>query len=721
MLRIRIGQHWKHEGAAEALDGFGLELDGMALVPGASEEPLGLVMDQLLLATAALGAGQTLAQVSLPESSQELLLVRHGEALELHVLRLGRPAGAVRPPVRLEAEAWRRAVVRAARGWISDLRTSAAPARLRQRARSLLSSADRELPPLATAQAGLGLRVEPRTTPGFRLLATDVDGLLGREQRRAQVPIAVLALPGRLELVSRGTQAWEARGPTGLLLLELLRQAEEVVRALEAGERTFCLSPTGASLPWQLDVQGGTVTAPGWTLAWRAEALAEAMVAPSLALSALLPALDARLLENRYLTDFTTRGRAVLAALRAHVATPAEAPRAPGRRARRPPALPLQPGAQVRRLGFLRRGHAKGLAGEGETELRTLGQGFVLVGRTRAAVVTREGEVLRRWVAREGLSLGPSGETLLASETRWLKVQLDAADARWFRDHDGAGLEGPLLVTDEHLVLTTRPSGVRALDRFTGRELWRFLPQRPRRLHLALHSGRVLVTSESGSVHGLDVAEGNVRFRLTTSLPCLGPCLPWGRSAVAMLGRGERMGLLVLDPRAGTARFERELSLSYAASPLARGQRLRLLGQRDSKPVLLALGPKGATQWEAQLPVGPGPWTLHADGEASLVTSADGSAVRVDAQGRVDWRLGGQGASAVASAVLERQVLLVPGETVRAVEARSGRVVAEIPSPGGLHALCASERLDVAVLDAAGDLTVWNLGASLGVVDASGA
>jgi hypothetical protein len=43
-------------------------------------------------------------------------------------------------------------------------------------------------------------------------------------------------------------------------------------------------------------------------------------------------------------------------------------------------------------------------------------------------------------------------------------------------------------------------------------------------------------------------------------------------------------------------------------------------------------------------------------------------------------------------------------------------VVAEIPSPGGLHALAATEKLDVAVLDAAGDLTVWNLGASLGVV-----
>jgi PQQ-like domain len=717
MLRIRIGQRWKHEGATEALDGFGLELDGMALVPGASEEPLGLVMEQLLVATAALAAGQAVAQVSLPESSQELLLVRQSDDVHLHVLRLGRPAGAVQPPVRLDVEAWRRAVVRAARGWISDLRTSAAPARLRQRARALLSSADRESPAIAAPPPGWGLRVEPRAIPGFRFLASDPDGLLSRPRGRTPAPVAVLALPGCLELVSKGPESWEARGPAGLLVLELLRQAEEVVQALESGERTLHLAPAGAPLPWQIDVRKGSVVAPGWGLRWPAEELAKAMAAPSLALASLLPALDARLSENRYLMDFTTRGRAVLAALRALVARPLEEPRTPGRRPRPPPALPLQPGAQVRRLGFLRRGHAKGLAGEGETELRALGPGFVLVGRTRAAVVTREGEVLQHWVASQGLALGAGGEALLAADARWLRVRLDEPEARWLRDHDGATLDGPLLVTDEHLLVTTQPSGIRAVDRFTGRELWRFLPQRPQRLHLGLHAGRVLVTSESGTVHGLDVAEGSVRFRLTVPLPCLGPSVPWGRSAVTALGRGDRMAVLVLDPRSGDVRWLRELPLACVAAPVARGSRIRILAQRDGTPVLLSLGAKGVTQWERSLPLGPGPWTLNADGDASLATAADGSAVRVDAQGRVDWRLGGQGVAAVALAALQRQVLLVPGETVRAVEARSGRVVAEISSPGGLHALAATERLDVAVLDGAGDLTVWNLGASLGVVE----
>ncbi len=432
MLRIRIGQHWKHEGGGEALDGFGLELDGLALVPGASEEPLGLVMEQLLVATAALAAGQGMAQVSLPESGQELLLVRQGEQLHLHVLRLGRPAGAVRAPVTLEVEAWRRAVVRAARGWIDDLRTTAAPARVRAKARALLARADREPPAAAAATPGWGVRLEPRARPGFRLTAEDPAGLLGVAQRKAPVPVALLVLPGRLQLVSREPAAWQAQGLVGLLALELLRQAEEVVRGLESGEHALRLSPAGVPPTWQLDLTAGTVVAPGWALAWPAAALAEAMVAPAVGLAALLGSLDSRFAANGYLGDFTTRGRAVLAAVRALVARPTEEPRRPPRRHPRKRQAPeLQRGARVRRLSFLQRGQARGLAGEGASELRALPPGFALLARTWAVLVTLTGEVVQRWAAKDGLVVGPGGEAVLATGTRWLRVCLGQPDARW--------------------------------------------------------------------------------------------------------------------------------------------------------------------------------------------------------------------------------------------------------------------------------------------------
>ncbi len=486
------------------------------------------------------------------------------------------------------------------------------------------------------------------------------------------------------------------------------------MRALEAGDRTLRLSPAGAPLPWQLDLVQGRVIAPGWSLAWPAVELAEALVAPALALATLLGALDARLGDNRYLLDFTARGRAVLAALRALVARPQhEEPRPrERRRVRRAPAPPLQRGAQVRRLGFVRRGQAKGLAGEGEAELRALALAFVLVGRTRAAVVTADGTVVRRWEASKGLALGAAGEGLLADDARWLGIQLAQPEVRWFRDSDGAALDGPLLVTEKQLVLTTQPSGVRSVERCTGRELWRFLPQRPQRLHLGFHSGRVLVAAESEPCTG----RGRPGRR---PLPSRGsPSLPRARRLLGAGGGGPARarrphGRPRPRPAPGVVRWLREFPLAPVGPPLARGGRLRMLGRRDGVPVLLSLGPRGATQWERPLHSDRRPGGFQADADASLVTAADGSAVRVDADGRLDWRLGAQQALTIASAALQRRVLLVPGDTVRAVDIRSGRVVAEIASPGGVHALAATEKLDVAVLDGAGDLTVWNLGASL--------
>jgi outer membrane protein assembly factor BamB len=719
MLRIRLGQRWKHDGTADALDAFRLELDGVGLVPGASEEPLGPVMEQLLAATAALAAGQSAAQVSLPESTQELLLARLGDELSLRVLRLGRPAGEVRRSVTLDLAAWRRAVVRAAREWIEDLRVTGAPARLRQRARALLAQADRE-PLLVRAIApNWSLRFEPSTLPGFRIEADDQSGLLSVHGKRATVPVAPLAIVGHLSLVSTDVAHSELTGPVGLLALELLRQGEEVVHALEAGEPTLRFQPAGLLPAWDVDLTEGTVAAPGWVLPWPAVELVRALVAPALAFASLLPALEVRLSTNPHLLDFKTRGRAALAALRALVARPAPArlvsPRRPPRT-----SPPLHRVARARRLGFVRRGHASGLAGEGIAELHATGAGFAVVGRSRATVVTPDGQVLRRWSAAQGIAVGPGGEALLAANGRWLRALLDEPDARWLREFDGVALRGPLLPAGAQLLVSSEGEGVRAVARFTGCELWRFLPQRPQRLHLAIHAGRVLVASESGTLHGLDAAQGAVRFRIATPLPCLHPPVAWGRGVAVALGRAERGALLVAEAQTGTLRWLKELPMACAAPPVARGARVRFLGRRDGRPVLVSFGTRGATLWERPLPLGPEPWTLTGDDEASLVTAADGSAVRVDARGGLEWRVGGQTARANALATVERRVLLIPGETVRAVDVRSGRVLAEIPVPGGLHALAANEALDVAVLDAAGDVTLWKLGASLGVVEGRG-
>jgi len=104
-----------------------------------------------------------------------------------------------------------------------------------------------------------------------------------------------------------------------------------------------------------------------------------------------------------------------------------------------------------------------------------------------------------------------------------------------------------------------------------------------------------------------------------------------------------------------------------------------------------------------------------------ILTGSSGSAVRVRRNGRVAWRLGGA-ASTVTTVgpVLERGVLLVPGESLRAVDPRTGRVLAELPGGRGIRALAVGPGLEVARLDEAGDLTLHRLASHFAVVDSRG-
>ena len=76
MVRFRIGHSWKRERERAPQDAFGLELDGVDLLAGASEEPLDRVVEQLLSALLELKEGATFAEVALPEAHLELVMRR---------------------------------------------------------------------------------------------------------------------------------------------------------------------------------------------------------------------------------------------------------------------------------------------------------------------------------------------------------------------------------------------------------------------------------------------------------------------------------------------------------------------------------------------------------------------------------------------------------------------------------------------------------------------
>ena len=74
MLRIRIGRRWTRERGTAPHDSVSLELDGVALVDGAEDEPLLPLVESILGSTGALARGTPMADVSLPESGLVLCL-----------------------------------------------------------------------------------------------------------------------------------------------------------------------------------------------------------------------------------------------------------------------------------------------------------------------------------------------------------------------------------------------------------------------------------------------------------------------------------------------------------------------------------------------------------------------------------------------------------------------------------------------------------------------
>jgi hypothetical protein len=162
MLRIRTGRRWTRERSPAPHDSVSLELDGVALVSGAEEEPLLAVMESLLGGTRSLARGAALADVTLPESGLVLCLDRTEEGCTLRVATTTRPARLLRR-VRLDWAEWTEGVERAGASFLEDLTSSgvAGPTRrgLREKLKSIHEPPRR---PPRTPPAPLGLRVEPR-------------------------------------------------------------------------------------------------------------------------------------------------------------------------------------------------------------------------------------------------------------------------------------------------------------------------------------------------------------------------------------------------------------------------------------------------------------------------------------------------------------------------------------------------------------------------------
>jgi outer membrane protein assembly factor BamB len=726
MIRFRIGHRWKREPAEAPHDSVSLELDGVNLLPGAVEEPLVEAVPALVEAVAGLRAGgRRLAQVSLTEAHLELVLRRSGTDIELQVASLSRPARLLRPPLRLDAEELAEAARACGQGFLEDL-TQVAPRRLSGEARQGLERALRLLEepvhfPEELRPEPFTRRVAPPTLPGFGFALDDADDVLRRAAREKGPALASLLCPGEVWLsLPERPVAWRAPGPPFLTALELARQAADLARAVELGEPRFSFEPAGVRPELTLELKTGEARLGGATFPLRGEALVEAMYHLGQALAVSMSERERALAGNPYLVELTERCREGLSHLRGPVQPPEESGTAMARMAVSPGATrPLKVPGRLRRLRFDDLWEQRKLADADQGRLMLGRQGPVYSSPQMACAFERKsGKQIWRRAATHGVAASTDGYSLAASAVRVCGFHGKGAGARWLHDHDGLRI-GPLLLRQDGLLLTLSDDRIAlAYNEMTGREMWRLTPPRTRRSHLGIHAHRALLATDSGYLYGLDLADGQVRFRVSASLPFLGPPVPWGRRFVATLGQGSHFAMLLSDAHTGEAAWTYEMSLSLPSAPLPSGKRLYVAGEMEGEGVLLCVDANGQTRWQRALHLGPGPFALARLPGGVLVTSALGAATRLNDEGEVDWRVGaaGEQLSKALQPIISRGVVLVPGERVRAVDPDSGDVLAEVRAGAGLMALQVDSQLNLYFLDELGTLSAYRLVSHFAVV-----
>lgn len=714
MIRIRLGQRWKRERPPEPVDSFGVELDGIELLPGANEERLTELLPALASAAAGLWRAEAPdAQVSLTGAHLELLLERQGAEVLLQVVSLERPARIARAAV-VELAELASALERSGHALTEALQEVGLP-RPRPLARTLgiLGRSPKE-PPLRPPPDAYSFR-KAAAAPGQLGFWLFDDASRGLRFRQGGPALPSLMLTGELELRLSPEAVWRGRGVPFLFALELSRQAEELAAALETGAEAWRFQPGGIGSFVSLDLRRHTATL---------EHAGPAPLAPKTLLRGMFELGGEVALafghrhraqsRNPYLESLVRRCHAGLSAQRDPPPLTDEPTVTTSRRAI--PSRPLPTPGTLKRLRFERAWTQNALEGAAGT-LWVGPKGPCVASPTLACGFTPAGTLRFRRHGAHGVAVHPEGTVIAAEEERVLGFEGTRASATWLHDHDGLPLGPWLLPAGEVWLTGSETKGLVAFDRLTGRERWRLMPPRTQRVHAALHDGLVWMATDAGVLAGIDPLEGQARFRVRAPLPFVAKVARAGKRTYALLGRGEQCGVVALDSRSRQVGWTVELPLERAAF-LAHAGRVWVMGQCGEETHLCCLTPSGKLVFQKALPLGPSPFHLLGAPKGLLVTGRSGAAVRVDLEGQIVWRLGPAGAPHAPDLPpsLARGLLLLPGETVRLVDLPTGEVLGEIAAEAGLVAARADRKLTVYLLNEDGQLVAQRLVTHLAVV-----
>ena len=686
-IRFRVGHSWKREvaGPAGPRDAFVFELDGVNLIPGATDEPLVHVVSSLLDAVAGLVVeGEPAGELSLEDVHLELCFWRRA-GLDVEVSVVDLSSGTIKRgrPVVVELPALLDAAVQCGRALARELVEELRRPEAVQLEKKLTALTGAVVEPLTARE------VEPFTSSrapeaGLGYVFDDAEGRTRRWARRARAGLSCLLARGQLQAAGGGAEV----GWPWLRLMTLARAASDGAQKV-----------------------GGVLVPP--------EQIFAAGLELCLALRAHNPALGS----NPWLEALQLRCADGLKALKQPLPDLTPAALRTGRAST--VTAPLTSTGDVRRVALAHSWTKPVALGEDGGRLM-LGRGLVIAHSPHAAHgFDLKGQTKFRRMAPRGVAVAANGETLLATQERLYHFARTGKSATWLRDHDGVTLGPDLLPQAGALVTPLGRHGACGLDPLTGRERWRFDPPRTQRSWISAIGPRVFVGTDSGSIYALDAADGSVRFRVRASLPCAGPTVLFGQVVVTALARGEHTAVFACTPAAkgesvpaGTIRWTRELMLGTPSRlGVARGK-VFLAGAREGRAWVVCLGARGQVLWERSIPCEVRTTTLLPLEGGVVAADARGVCTRLLPDGQVSWVLGGFG-DELSSAIplqLSRHVLVVPGPAVRLVHPADGRVLAELQSGPRLVDLVVDKKLNVYALTEPGTLAAWAPGTVLSVV-----
>ncbi|MDP3234017.1 MAG: PQQ-binding-like beta-propeller repeat protein [Myxococcales bacterium] len=669
MLRLRLGDRWRSEGATPH-GAVSLEIEGVPLLPAIDETELTQWLGSWLSVLKGLLADKNAtAQVSLDQPPLEICLLRRpGLTLELSVVSLEPEPRLVTNPVTIDLVELRAALETATRSFLRGAADAGVePASLVALERALREATGRAITPFALAQHG------PWS------FSRTIDDL----------SLELLDRDGRTTLVSRSSGSLAALLTAG---------------SLRAGGTTSAQPPF-------LALMGLVRRKPSW-----------AAFELGLSLCAALHERHAAWATNPWVDALFVRCTEGLAALRPPRPdlTAVELPRSSAPRSE----SKLAPVGSPRRVTLTPKWSRPVALGEPRGKVAWSARAVVVHAPHSAHVFSAAGKEWRRVHAPRGVAAAADGTVLVATESKLVCYGANDTSARWVRDGAGLRVGAELQVIEGRFITRLAGRGVLALESLTGCEAWRFDPPRTQRAVVTPVGTRLIVGTDAGDLYGIDATDGQVRFRIRGPVASPWPVVSLQRDAVAVLTNSSQTVVLRFAAlaggnagQAGAVSWTRPLPFENASAPVTVRGRIFVAGRAEGRGGVACLSGKGEVLWLRAVPVDGATASVVPFERGVLVTDARGAAVRLMPDGDTGWVVGGLEEALIQRLppTLAKGALVVPGTSVRLIEPLSGRVMATTPREPELTDYCVGRGLTIFTYAEAGALTCFKPGAVLSV------